>query len=106
MIHKDAPVRSKKLRDSARGQPCCLRIPGHCTGDPATTVLCHLPHGGRGTGHKASDDHAVYGCTDCHAALDGRALVRASQAEMYECMVRALAETRAIQRSEGLVSYE
>jgi len=106
MIAKDTPVRSKKLRDSANGQPCCLRIPGHCTGDPETTVLCHLPHGGRGTGFKASDDHAVFGCSGCHAALDQRALPMVSQAELYECMVRALAETRSLQRSEGLIRYE
>ena len=105
MIAKDQPVRSKKLRESARGKDCALRLPGHCNGDPATTVLCHLPHGGRGVATKASDDHAVFACAGCHDALDRRALPRVSQAELYECMVRALAETHAIWREEGLVRY-
>ncbi len=36
-------VVSKKVRDSARGQDCTVRIPGTCNFDPATTVLAHLP---------------------------------------------------------------
>ena len=105
MIAKDNPVRSKKLRDSARGQECALRIPGVCSGDTETTVLCHLPFGGRGVGIKASDDFAVYGCHRCHSALDGRALPPVSQAELYECVIRAIAETHAVWRQEGLVKY-
>jgi hypothetical protein len=106
MIVKDAPVRSKKLRDSARGKECTLRIPGHCNADPSTSVLCHLPHGGRGVATKASDDHAVIACSGCHDALDHRALPKVSEQELYECMVRAIAETHAIWRAEGLVSYK
>lgn len=105
MITKPQPVRSRKLRESARGRECTLRIPGVCNGDPATSVLCHLPHGRRGIGTKASDDHAVVGCSACHDALDMRALPPVSEAELYECMVRALAETHAIWREEGLVRY-
>jgi hypothetical protein len=69
-------------------------------------VLCHLPHGSRGVGTKASDDHAVIACSGCHDALDARALPAVSQQELYESMVRALAETRAIWRAEGLVDYK
>jgi len=106
MITKDRPVRSKKLRDSARGRECTLRLPGHCNGDPETSVLCHLPHGGRGTGVKASDSHAVIACSGCHDALDARALPRLSQKEIYEAIVRAIAETQLIWQQEGLVNYE
>lgn len=105
MIKKPQPVRSRKLRESARGRECTLRIPGACNGDSATSVLCHLPHGRRGVGTKASDDHAVVACSGCHDALDMRALPPVSQAELYECMVRAMAETHAIWREEGLVRY-
>jgi hypothetical protein len=65
---------SQRLRDSARGQPCCLRIPGVCNGDPETTVLCHLPSGIglKGIGMKTPDYWAVWGCHACHDALDRR----------------------------------
>jgi len=105
MIIKSNPVRSKKLRDSARGENCTLRIPGVCNGDTETSVLCHLPHGRRGVGTKASDDHAVIACSSCHDAIDMRALPPVSEAEIYECMVRAIAETHAIWRAADLVEY-
>jgi len=59
-----------KLRESARGQPCMIRIPGVCNGDPATTVLCHLPGGGMGK--KQPDLLAAFGCSSCHNVVDGR----------------------------------
>ena len=105
MIAKDNPVRSKKLRDSARGRECTLRLPGVCNGDPETSVLCHLPFGKRGVASKVSDDHSVVACSACHDQLDARALPKVSQAELYECIIRAIAETHAIWRQEGLVKY-
>ncbi len=106
MIAKENPVRSKALRDSARNRDCTLRLPGHCNRDPSTSVLAHLPYGGRGVGLKASDDHAVIACSGCHDALDARALPRLSELEILESMVRAMAETKAVWRAEGLVSYK
>jgi len=106
MLLKENPVRSKPLRESARDAQCTLRLPGHCNADPSTSVLCHLPFGGRGVGTKASDDHAVIGCSGCHDAMDSRALLQISQAELYECMVRAMAETNALWRAQGLVQYK
>lgn len=105
MLLKEQTLRSKKLRDSARGEDCTLRIPGHCNGDPATSVLCHLPFGGRGMGAKAPDHHAVIACSGCHDALDHRALPGVSQAELYECVIRAMAETQAIWQAKQLVRY-
>jgi hypothetical protein len=63
---------NKKLRDSARGETCTLQIPGVCNGNPETTVLCHAPHPDKGMGIKGPDSWAAYGCSDCHAAMDGR----------------------------------
>ncbi|BBI46989.1 hypothetical protein KPSA1B_105772 [Pseudomonas syringae pv. actinidiae] len=34
---------SKKLRASAKGQDCTVRIPAICNYNPETTVLAHLP---------------------------------------------------------------
>ena len=67
-------VRSNKLRNSARGQECTMRIPTVCTGDPATTVWAHSNLGihGKGKGIKATDVMGAYMCFACHAAYDGR----------------------------------
>lgn len=61
------------LRESARGQPCHLRIPGVCNGNPETTVLCHIRRGHvAGMGQKPPDCCGVFGCSECHDAMDGR----------------------------------
>ncbi len=99
-------VRSKKLRESARGRECTLRIPGHCNHDASTSVLAHAPFGGRGIGVKASDAHAVIACAGCHDALDRRALLKVPEWELYECLIRGLGETQAVWEKEGLVRYE
>lgn len=67
--------RNKKLRDSARGQDCQLRIPGVCNGNPETVVWCHLngQEFGKGMGHKSHDIFGFYGCSACHDVYDGRA---------------------------------
>lgn len=51
------------------GQECQIRIPGVCSFDSSTTVLCHK--GGAGIAMKSSDIHASYGCYKCHAVIDG-----------------------------------
>lgn len=108
-IFKSKPVVSQAMRDSADGESCTVRLPMICNRREDTTVLAHLPLGGRGTGLKASDDHAVYACDACHAVIDGRdkqGRARISLAELYECLLRALAETRERMRQKGLISYK
>ena len=69
-MQKRTPIRSKKLRNAARGQRCTLRFPHICNHDPATTVLAHLHDETFGMGMKADDTSAVHACSACHAALD------------------------------------
>jgi len=60
-------------RKAARGQNCTLRIQGVCNHNPDTVVLCHsnrIEHG-KGMGIKADDKYACFGCSACHAVLDG-----------------------------------
>ena len=56
------------LRKFARGQPCTLRLPGICNGNPETTVLAHGRGAGMGT--KLRDYIGVHACSDCHSYLD------------------------------------
>lgn len=58
-----------KIQESARGEDCALRIPGVCSFDSTTTVLCHAPYPGR-HGSRKADFFAVYGCSKCHSHLD------------------------------------
>ena len=95
-------VFSKKLRNSARGRDCTLRLPGICNFDAETTVLAHLPCGTKGVGTKSNDHIAVFACACCHAYLDG-----ANRWEIHaKDYLRALAETQAIWIEKGLLKIE
>lgn len=90
---------SKKLRESARGQDCTLRLAGICNFNPETTVLCHLPCGQKGMGMKSPDNIACFGCSACHDAIDGRTKAEYSASDL----LRAIAETQLIWIRMGLM---
>lgn len=100
---KSQAIRSKVLRDSARGQQCTLQIPGTCNQNPETVVLCHLDGEEKGRGLKTDDLFAVYGCSACHAAIDGHSLSRLEKM-WYEH--RALRRTLKRMVNIGIVSVK
>jgi hypothetical protein len=62
------------LRKQAKGRNCQIRLYG-CNHDPSTTVLCHLNSKllfGAGMGMKVDDIFGAWGCSHCHALVDGR----------------------------------
>jgi len=65
-------IRSKALRESARGEACTLQIVGICNHDRTTTVLAHLPSDSHGMAKKSDDISAAYSCSSCHDAVDRR----------------------------------
>jgi len=69
-------IKRSKIRESAKGETCTLMIPGVCNFNPETVVLCHAPHPDKGMGMKGPDTWAAYGCSDCHAEMDGRTHIR------------------------------
>jgi hypothetical protein len=69
-LQKSLRHESKRLRDSARGRDCTVRLPGICNFRPETTVLAHLNGGGAGTKH--SDLMGAFTCSACHDEIDGR----------------------------------
>jgi len=71
---KAISMKQNKFTKSARGQDCTLQIMGVCNHNPETVVLCHIPdESGTGKmGGKSSDWCAVFGCSACHDAIDGR----------------------------------
>ena len=89
MIRKPLKVRSKAIRQAARGKPCTLRLPG-CMGGTETTVLAHLPMGGKGVGTKGSDIWAVFACASCHDVLDGRKAGQCTAEDMMRALYKTL----------------
>lgn len=62
-----------EARKSAKGQPCMVRLPGVCNGDPETTVLAHYRLSGYcGTGLKPPDEMGAWACSACHDECDRR----------------------------------
>ena len=101
MYSKPTKIRSKKIRDSARGEYCTLRIPDVCNHNPETVVFAHLP-GNKGTGTKNHDLFGVYACCECHDWADGRhwKVVNESKSSAY---LRALQETQIKLIEKGLI---
>lgn len=61
------------LSKLAEGEPCQVRIPGICNGNPQTTVLAHFSLAGlSGKGIKSPDLIGAHCCSDCHDVVDGR----------------------------------
>lgn len=95
------------IRRAARGKDCTLLIPGICTNDTATTVLCHSNRlaDGKGMGLKAPDTAACFGCSACHDILDGRRPRPSwlSALALEGAFVRAMKATHEILKMEGLM---
>ncbi|MDX8382450.1 MAG: nuclease domain-containing protein [Ghiorsea sp.] len=101
-------VKSKKLRDSANGEVCTLRLIGICNYNEETTSLNHLPHWSNGMGTKPTDLSSCYGCSDCHAYIDGRLGKKRAEVEMelQEDMRRANIDTLTIFKEKGLLTIK
>lgn len=95
---------SKKLRDSARGRECQVRIPNICNFNPETTVLCHLNGGGTGT--KKSDAFASFACSSCHDVLDSRVKTDVDRWMIELWHRQGVERTQQIWLDEGLVELK
>jgi hypothetical protein len=65
-------MNEKRIRESARGQDCTVRLPGICNFNPETVVFAHLNgvRFGHGVGKKTK--WGAYACSACHDELDRR----------------------------------
>lgn len=88
------------LRKYAEGRPCFIRVPEHCNGDPLTVCLCHLRIIGiSGIGLKSPDLLGAYGCTGCHAYVDGNH----EDSRLY--LLEGMARTQAYLIERNLVKW-
>lgn len=96
-------ARSKKLRESAKWENCTLRLIGTCNHNAETTVLCHVGKS-KGVGIKCGDNMAIYACSSCHDAIDGRVKYdKVSNPSISEDILRALESTQNLLIEKGLM---
>lgn len=93
-------VVSQKLRDSARGQLCTMRLV--CSGGTTdTTILAHLRTPGAAGGAQKPDDwHAVFACSHCHTEMDTKGY---EWPDLESYMLDALRRTQRIWWEMGLL---
>ncbi len=104
LFGKEPSIVSKKLRASAKGQSCTIAYKcDGAWGDP-TVVLCHSPflEHGKATGYKGDDIYGCFGCSECHAWLDGNA----PKEHKLPVYLRANRHTMHIWIAEGLISIK
>ena len=104
-----------KIRQSAKGEQCTVRIPGICNWNPETVVLAHLNGGGMGM--KNPDYQGAYCCSACHEVLDGRVDIRVrgingketpifSKGELKRMHLEGVIRTQEILRKKGLIKVD
>lgn len=92
-----------KLRKSARGQECSVRVPNVCNHDSETVVLSHLNGGGMGKKH--DDIHGAYACSACHAWLDGGYAKHFNRDYRDLLHLEGVIRTQALMLEKGLIKH-
>ncbi len=93
---------SEKYLRGSKGQPCSMRIPGHCVGGTETTVPAHIRDRHKGGGTKASDISVANACFGCHRAFDQGLL---TNEEWLVYALRGLQETLEQRIEAGLLIF-
>ena len=98
-------MKRSKIRSSAQGQHCSIRLFPYCLLSPETVVLAHLPSIDKGMGNKSPDWWAAYACAACHDLIDGR--VRqpdVTKADIDQAKLRGLYLTHKALIAQGLLT--
>lgn len=105
MFQKQKLFRSKKIRDSARGQDCTMEIDGVCSYDPATVVFCHSNDSsfGKGVALKNPDWAGFYGCYKCHQVYDGHVATDLTKEDLDFYFNNAFTQTMEILFQKGII---
>lgn len=94
------------LRKDARGRGCLIRIPGHWCADPTRVVLCHIRMIGlSGTGLKAPDLLAAFGCDVCHKIVDGQVKSEFTYDQRRLLLLEGVMRTQAQWIERGIVTW-
>ena len=101
MIPKKPRIKSKAIRQHARGQECTVRYYGICNSNPETVVLAHV--NGGGVGLKGDDFHAAFACSSCHDEYDRRTRKIDNLDIVILQFLRGVLETQRILYDDGLI---
>lgn len=94
------------LRKLAKGQECLIRVPGYCNFNPETTVGCHYRLSGiSGIGMKAPDLLMAFGCSSCHAVVDGQQKSSWSRQELLIMLAEGVFRTQAWLVQKGILKW-
>ncbi len=94
---------SKRIRESARGRECQVRLAGICNYNSDTVVFAHIRlH--TGAGKKASDLLGAYCCSSCHDEADRRTRRIANADSVKVAFFEGVFRTQQILLDEGLVT--
>jgi len=96
-------MKNSKLRKSAKGQACQVRIPGICRNRTETVCLGHM--GGAGWALKALDIHGAYICFECHNAVDGRVPCGWDEDLLKLWFLEGVVRTQKIMVENGLIKF-
>lgn len=93
-----------KIRESAKGQNCTVRLVGICNRNPETVVLAHYRMAGTcGIAMKPNDIQAAYACSRCHDAVDGRLKTDLSHEELQAAFAEGVMRTQQLLIKQGLL---
>lgn len=93
-----------KITQSARGEPCQIRLAGYCNHNPETTVLAHYRLADYcGMGIKPPDFMGAYACSICHDAVDGRIKTDLSEEELRLAHAEGVMRTLVLLQRKGLL---
>lgn len=96
--------KTSKIRQSAKGKDCQVRIPGVCTFNPDETVHAHKNGGGMGM--KEEDMLGARCCSSCHDVIDGRAKSGFTDEEVLIMFYEGIFRTQKQLLLEGLISAD
>ncbi len=92
---------SSKIRQSAKGEECQVRLEMICNFNPETVVFAHL--GGGGMGMKRRESFGAYCCSSCHDAVDFRAKTGKTKDELLIAHYEGVFRTQEILLEKGLL---
>ena len=95
--------KSTDLRKSAKGQQCMIRLPGICSHDSTTVVLCH-DNGSLNLGGKNNDMRAAFGCVTCHDEYDRRTR-KLERGFVQTCFYEAILRTQQYWLENGYLTW-
>lgn len=93
-----------KIRKSAQGEDCQVRLFGICNGNPETVIFAHK--GGGGMAMKSPDILGAYCCSSCHDVIDGRVKTEISRKAIKIDFYDGIFRTQLILIEKGLINIK